>query len=412
MRRTPRQEEVRRQNLGALLRYVHRHGSMSRAELTSRLGLNRSTIGALTADLGAAGLVTETAPPEAGRPGRAGRPSLVVSPRSDTVCAYALSIEVDRVRAARVGLGGVVLDRREAARKPGQPGEPAVDLAASFVAEMQAVTPEGVQYIGAGVAIAGRVRAADGSVRLGPPVRTDQPLRRALAAVLPGDRPVTIGAAADVAGLAEYARGAAAGYENVIYLYGDAGISAGIIAGGRRMSGFDGLSGEVGHMVVHPGGRPCSCGSRGCWETEVGEYALLRASGRTDADAAGLPPGVTGRQAVRAVVDAAARGDGRALAAVRQVGDWLGLGVGNLVNIFNPEMVIFGETLRDVYLAAAAPLRSRLNSIGLASSLSHVRLRTPALGDDAVLIGAAELAFDELLADPLDPTKVAAEPDL
>jgi predicted NBD/HSP70 family sugar kinase len=329
----------------------------------------------------------------------------VVSPRSDTVCAYALSIEVDRVQAARVGLGGVVLDRRAAARKPGQPGEVAVDLAASFVADMQAVAPEGVQYIGAGVAIGGRVRSADGSVRLGPPVRADHPLRQALAAMLPSDRPVTIGAVADVAALAEHARGAAVGYDNVIYLYGDAGISAGIIAGGRRVSGFDGVPGEVGHMVVHPGGHPCGCGSRGCWETEVGEYALLRATGRIEVHGAGLPPGVSGREAVRAVVDAAARGDARAQAGVREVGDWLGVGVGNLVNIFNPEMVIFGETLRDVYLAAAARLRSRLNSIGLAGSLSHVRLRTPALGDDAVLIGAAELAFDELLADPLDPIR-------
>lgn len=145
-------------------------------------------------------------------------------------------------------------------------------------------------------------------------------------------------------------------------------------------------------MVVHPDGRRCGCGSRGCWETEVGEQALLSAAGRGRA---------TGRAAVRAVVDAAARGDAGAQAAVRQVGDWLGLGVGNLVNIFNPELVIFGGTLRDIYLAAAAPLRSRLNTVGLSGNLARLRLRTPALGDDAALIGAAELAFERLLADPL-----------
>jgi predicted NBD/HSP70 family sugar kinase len=394
MRAGPSQEEVRRQNLGALLRFVHRHGAMSRAELTAKLGLNRSTIGALTAELGAAGLVAEAAPREPGRAGR-GRPSLVVSPRSDAVCAYALAIGVDRVRAARVGLGGVVADRREAARDPGQPGEEAVKLGSAFVAEMHAAAPPKVRYIGSGGAVGGRVRAADGTVGLGPPVGwAGEPLRAALlAAGLPGDRPVTTGAAADLAALAEHTRGAATGCDNVIYLYGDAGISAGIIAGGRRVPGYGGTPGEVGHMVVHPGGLPCGCGSQGCWETEVGEPALLRDAG---------PAGLTGQAAVRAVVDAAARGDTAARAALRRVGDWLGFGVGNLVNIFNPEMVIFGETLRDVYLAVAAPLRSRLNSVGLAGSLGHVRLRTPALGDDAVLIGAAELAFEELLADPLD----------
>src|SRR3954451_4865747 len=102
MRAGPSQEEVRRHNLGTLLRYVHVHGATSRAELTSRLGLNRSTIGALTAELTTAGLVSEETPRETRG---AGRPSLVVRPESARVYAYALSIEVDRLRAARVGLG-------------------------------------------------------------------------------------------------------------------------------------------------------------------------------------------------------------------------------------------------------------------------------------------------------------------
>jgi len=101
------------------------------------------------------------------------------------------------------------------------------------------------------------------------------------------------------------------------------------------------------------------------------------------------------------VVDAANRGDAMAQAALRQVGDWLGFGVANLVNIFNPEMVVFGGTLRDIYLAAAAQVRSRLNTMGLPVCRQHVRLRTPALGEDAALLGAAELAFEQLLTDPL-----------
>ena len=116
LRAAPSQEDVRRHNLGTLLRYVHVHGATSRAELTARLGLNRSTIGALTAELSTAGLVRERAPEETGR---AGRPSLVVQPESDKVYAYALNIEVDRLRAARVGLGGRILDRRETERPRG-----------------------------------------------------------------------------------------------------------------------------------------------------------------------------------------------------------------------------------------------------------------------------------------------------
>jgi predicted NBD/HSP70 family sugar kinase len=407
MRTGPTQEEIRRQNLGALLRYVHVHGPTSRAELTTALGLNRSTIGALAADLVAAGLVTEGAPRETGR---AGRPSPIL--RADSrVYAFALSVEVDRLRAARIGLGGEVLDRREWARPPGLSADEIAPVLAAFVKEMRDAAPRRSTYAGGGVAVCGMVRREDGVVRLSPNTGwMDEPLGEVLAAELGRDRPVAVGNVADVSALAEHTRGVAVGCDNLIYLYGDVGVGAGIIAGGRPVTGHGGYGGEVGHMVVNPNGCRCSCGSRGCWETEIGEQALLRAAGR--GDPAGLAvaaarfsaPGrrISGQEAVLSVIEPAARGDASAKAAVRQVGDWLGFGVANLVNIFNPEMVIFGGTLRDVYMASAAQVRSRLNAMALAACREHVRLRTPTLGEDAALIGAAELVFQHLLADPLD----------
>jgi len=388
MRAGPSQEEVRRHNLGTLLRYVHVHGATSRAELTTRLGLNRSTIGALTADLTAAGLVSEKTQRDTGR---AGRPSLVVRPES-SVYAYALNIEVDRLRAARVGLGGRILDRREAPRPRGMQVEDAVQPLAGFLREMRDAADD-ARCVGTGLAIAGMVRRADGMVRLAPTIGwKDEPVGDALAEQVGDVGPMVVGNIADVSALVEHSRGAAAGRDNVIYLYGDVGVGAGIIAGGRRITGHGGYGGEVGHMVVNPHGQPCSCGSRGCWETEIGEYPLLKLAGRGDR---------SGREAVLGVVEAAMRGDWVAQQAVRHVGEWLGLGVGNLVNIFNPEAVIFGGTLRDVYLVAAAQIRSRLTEVALPACRENIRLRTPELGTDAPLIGAAELAFERLLADPL-----------
>jgi predicted NBD/HSP70 family sugar kinase len=390
MRAGPSQDDVRRQNLGALLRYVHVHGATSRADLTTALRLNRSTIGALTADLAAAGLVSEQAP---GETGRAGRPSLVVRPESERVYAYALSIEVDRVRAARVGLGGEILDRRQTDRPRGLRASEVTAPLTEFVRQMHQQAPVGSVYVGGGVAVSGMVRREDGMVRLGAGIGwIDEPVGDILLAALDDDRPLTVGNVADVAALAEHTRGAAVGCDNVVYLHGDVGIGGGIIAGGRRVTGHGGYGGEVGHMVVRSGGRPCGCGSRGCWETEIGEYAMLHTAGRTNA---------TGRDALLSVVDAAGHGDTLAQQALRQVGDWLGFGVANLVNIFNPEVVLFGGTLREVYPAAAAQVRSRLNELALPACREHVLLRTPALGDDAALIGAAELAFERLLADPL-----------
>jgi predicted NBD/HSP70 family sugar kinase len=148
-------------------------------------------------------------------------------------------------------------------------------------------------------------------------------------------------------------------------------------------------------MLVNPyDGRPCGCGSRGCLEAEVGERALL--------DAAGRPAGLIGRDAVRGVVDDAQRGDPAAIEATRRIGDWLGVGVVNLINLFNPGVVIFGGMLRDLYPGVAAQIRTRIRDNVLPVSKERVSLRISALGDDATLMGAAERAFAGLLADPVD----------
>ena len=382
------QEEIRRQNLGAVLRYVHVHGPTSRAELTGRLGLNRSTIGALAADLAAAGLVTEEAEaPTAAR--RAGRPSLVVSPRSARVYAHALSIEADLLRAARIGLGGRILDLREVRRPPGMPVLDAVVPLAAFVRDMHRSVAGDALLVGGAAAVADTSRDAAGRIRIG---AADEKLADALRAELPAGPGFVTGDLADIAALAEHLRGVAAGVDDLVYLHGDLGVSAGIITGGRLVTGHRGHSGKVGHMVVNPDGLPCGCGSRGCWETEIGEAALLRHAGRATGE-----PG-----AVSEVVRAAVGGDPTAGAAVRRVADWLGFGVANLVNVVNPDLVVFGGSLREVYAAGAGVVRRRLDGIALPASREHVQLRAAALGRDAALIGAAELAFDQVLADPLN----------
>ncbi|MDA0635080.1 ROK family transcriptional regulator [Nonomuraea sp. MCN248] len=404
MRAGPSQEDIRRHNLGALLRHVHLGGPISRAELTSRMGLNRSTIMALTSDLTAAGLVREELPRETGR---AGRPSLVVRPESSRVYVFAFDVGPDRLAAARVGLGGVILDRRELPRRRGpfQLGE-LVGVLAAFVRQMRRKTRPDTVCVGAAAAVSGGVRKGDGVITFGPNLMTqgrEVPFGEELGRRLGLGLPVSVGNDANLGALAEHSRGVGASVKDLVYLHGDVGIGGGIIAGGHLLGGHDGYGGEVGHMVVNPGGRACGCGSHGCLEAEVGERALLEAAGRAQAVRNGeVHRGRHGREAVRAVVDAADRGDIVAQKALKGVGDWLGLGVANLINIFNPEMIIFGGMLREIYLGSAARVRSQLTLHAMAPQRERVRLRTSALADDATLVGAAELAFAHVLADPLE----------
>ncbi|WP_119729985.1 ROK family transcriptional regulator [Thermomonospora amylolytica] len=397
MRAAPSPEEVRRHNLGTLLHHIHLRGPVSRAELAEGMGLNRSTIMALTSELTAAGVVREELPRSTGR--RAGRPSLVVRPESTRVYVLAFQIGVHRLVAARVGLGGVILDRREATRPRG-PFDPdeLVGALASFTRQLVRRADPDAVCVGAGAAFSGMVRRSDGMVRYGPNIgAVDVSLGDMLSRRLGLGLTVAIANNANLGALAEHRRGVGVGCQDLLYLHADVGVGGGIIVGGRLLDGADGYGGEVGHMVVNPSGRRCGCGSRGCLEAEVGELALLAHAGREDAVA-----GLGGREAVRAVVDAADRGDSAAREALHRVGDWLGLGVANLVNVFNPEMVIFGGTLRDIYLGAAAQIRSRLATGSMAAPRERVRLRTAELGDDTTLVGAAELAFAEVLRDPLE----------
>ncbi|MFI5837215.1 ROK family protein [Micromonospora sp. NPDC051300] len=378
------QEEIRRQNLGAVLRHVHLHGPTSRAELTSRLGLNRSTIGALAAELTAADLVVEHAPTESRR---AGRPSLVLSSHSDRIQALALSVETHRLRAARFGLGGRLLGLREVGRPAARPVSATITALADLVHDLEREDDADALLVGGAIAV------DDSRPEEGRRPRAEDDVTAWRAALPAGlaDPAVVVGDPAALGALAERVRGAATGLDDFIYLHGDAGVSAGLMIGGRLMTGHRGHSGKVGHMVVDPQGRPCRCGSRGCWETEIDDRALLRHAGRqTDCP-----------QAATDVLRAAAAGEPAAAGAVERVADWLGFGVSNLVNVISPEAVVFGGSLRELYAVAQASVHRRLDVMVPPTLRRRTRLLPAALGRDAALIGTAELAFERLLADPL-----------
>ena len=148
----------------------------------------------------------------------------------------------------------------------------------------------------------------------------------------------------------------------------------------------------MGHAVVNPDGLPCHCGSHGCWETECGEERLFELAGRAH---------VGGLAGVRGVVAAAAAGDADARSALEHVAGWLGRGTANVVNVLNPEVVILGGALKEILDATGDTVRAAFATAALAAPLEQVRIVTPHLGPDSTLVGAAELAFDPLLSDPL-----------
>ena len=385
-----RSETVRRSNLSAIVRELHLRGPQSRSELVARTGLTRTAIRALIGELVAGDLLVEERGALMGAPGR---PSPLVSPKSSAVQVLALEIAVDSLAAAIVDVGGTVVERTRIQRPRGHLSvdEIVADLV-SLTQSLRTLDLARETLVGIGVSIVGVVRRDDGLVSNAPNLGWhDVPLGPHLTDALQLDVPVHVGNDADLGAIAELRRGAARGADDLLCIWGEVGIGGGIIVDGKALTGVAGYAGEVGHMPINPDGRPCPCGSIGCWETEIGERTLLRLAGR---------PEDGGPDEVDALLGSAAARDPVALAAFEYVGRWLGVGLAGFVNVLNPRVIVLGGLFTRAYPYIDRAIEAQLDRMALAGPRGLVRVAPSALGIDAPLIGAAELALEPFLADP------------
>ncbi len=392
-------EEMRRHNLAVVLEQLHLEGPISRSELTVMTGLNRSTVADLIAELVALGLVEEG--PGLVTPGP-GRPSSVVQPRPEGAVALAVELSVDSIAVATVGLGSHVYSRLRVARPRGRfsPQETVYDVA-KLAGPLLGSLPKHV-FAGVGVGVVGITRRSDGFVHLAPNLGWHNvPLAEILGEELGYDGLVLVANDADLGAIAEHRRGVRPGVQNLIYISGEVGIGTGIIVDGEPVLGSAGYAGEAGHMLVNPNGRRCRCGSVGCWETEAGEVALLRHAGTPDSGA--------GLEGVKAIADRAAAGDAKTLQALSEVGHWLGTGIGNLVNIFNPEMVVLGGMYHRLFPFLEEAINEAISTRALDAPAKMVTVTRSGLNSDAALIGASELVFSRVVADPARVTRAGLE---
>lgn len=374
----------RRNNLSLLTSLVHHRGVLSRARLTRHTGLNRSTVGTLIGQLVSLGVVYETAP--AGE-GQVGRPSPEVHP-SPSVAALAVNPEIDAVTIGLVSLGGKVQKkiRFETERIPS--AREAVNIASAVIAGMRSELDASYRITGIGVAVPGLVNRDDGVVRLAPHLGwRNEPVARMLSEAT--GYPCQAANDASLGAEAELIFGAGAGQENLIYLNGGAsGIGGGIIADGQLLRGASGYAGELGHTFVRTGGKTCHCGATGCLETEVSQSRLLELAGLTRGDTADLE---------KALADSSSP----------EVNDevnrqllYLGIALRNAVNIFNPEAIVLDGFLGTLHALAPTSLNGTLLSQAMDGPAGQVKIYRAALGSDLMMIGAAELAFTQFLADP------------
>jgi predicted NBD/HSP70 family sugar kinase len=377
-------DSLRRHNLSAVLTLVHHDQSISRSRLTAITGLNRSTIAALVAELVERGHVIESEP----NPNKhVGRPSPMVQPDPRTI-AIAVNPEVDAITVGVVGLGGTVVKRvRHALGHPPTVVE-AVKISEDIIRRMRAELDRAHRVVGIGLALPGLVRARDGLVRLAPHLGwSDEPVADLLEAAT--GYSVVAANDASLGAKAEQVFGAGRGVSDMIYLNGGAsGIGGGIIAGGRPLGGVAGYAGEFGHTLVTSRRTRDATGSAGSLELEVNRAALLRAVGLSSADPDELENALLSADSAEVLAE-----------VQRQLG-FLGLALRNAIDILNPELIVLGGFLGSLLAVDPGFLESAVAGQALAASYASVRIVRAQLGSDILMIGAAELAFARLLADP------------
>ncbi|MCM3701733.1 ROK family transcriptional regulator [Paenibacillus macerans] len=385
MKITGDQQLIKKMNKTIVLDTIRQHQPLSRADISAAIGLNKATVSSLVSELIDSRLVAEIGPGESSG-GR--KPTLLLFNRS---AGYAIGIDirVNDLLAVLVDLEGNVLQEKTAALTDSSP-DSVLEQIRKTIRQLAKKLPDSAYgIVGIGIGVPGLVDEKSRVVSA-PNLGWNQvdllgPLTAEFGANIHIDNEANAGA------IGEKLYGAGRDALNLIYLSIGIGIGSGIIVGGELYRGTSNFSGEVGHMTVAEDGPLCRCGNRGCWETLASEKALLdRASKLWGHEVPDLEQ----------IVRLAREGDPEAVRLLNETGAQLGIGLANLVNILNPELIVIGNRLSLAGdLLQEAMLETLENrSLSYHRKKSHVAFAN--LGIRSTALGAASMPITAFLADP------------
>lgn len=386
-------DDVRQHNLSALLRMIHQSGTVSRSQLTTSSGLNRSTISDLVSELEDLGLVYET---EASATG-VGRPSLQVS-ASKKVVAFAVNTDVDAVTVAVVSFSGEVVAKKRFPTSSRPTAEKAAAIAAKLISDFRSELETGTRIVGIGVAVPGSVRVVDGVIRLAPHLGWVEVPFGPMLSQLTG-LPVFADNDASLGCVAERIYGNAKGFTDVVYLFaGSGGIGGGVVVDGVQLRGAAGYAGELGHVRISTAAVKDYSGLEGTLEGLVRRDDLLDVFNIYAATDDELLLEISRTKAAKAIK------------LIESQIDNLAAALGTFVNIFNPQVIILGGFLSGLFTRDSERLLNGLRANSLSAANERVIIREGGLGSNLLMTGAALLPFSDLTANPsaaqLYPAKV------
>jgi predicted NBD/HSP70 family sugar kinase len=392
------QQLLRGINRMALVRRLCVNPGLSRADLVTAVGLTKSTVSLLVRDLLDTGWLVERDVVATGDLGRRPTPLFIDSTR---LVLLGAEVGIDSVRAVATTLTGEVLARDESRYGPDKSVAACVAaLAAALLRLARQLGRPGQRVIGIGVGLPGGVDETTGTLNFAPNLGwRDVPFGPMLGGEL-GDTvlagvPLFVQNEADVAALGEMEFNPSPAADPLLYVSINQGVGAGVIVGGRLLTGSRGFAGEVGHIVLQLNGPLCSCGRRGCAEALIGPRAMLRRGESAD-DAQAIPRLAEIRHRL-------ATEDVHALDAAKKAGSYLGVLLQNLAAAYDPARIVLGGWLVELGDVFLQPARRTLQRYADAAGVAPLNLQISRFGADAVAIGAAALVRYRLTR-PLIPS--------
>jgi glucokinase-like ROK family protein len=400
--RTGDQSLVREINLSLIINELREGAPISRANLADITGLNKTTVSSLVNELMAKRFVREVGYDNSG----VGRPAMLLELNPQAGCIVSGEIGVDFINVIRTDFSSEVeWHRKEQVKRPASQRE-ILDNTLAMLSEAVDSRDESCGGLfGLAVGVPGVVDQGTGSLIFAPNLGwRDVPLAALLREAFP-DVPIFVDNEANLAALGEHYFGVAQGYGDMLFISVGVGLGGGIVRGGQLFRGKMGFAGEFGHITIDPGGLPCRCGNRGCWETLVSSTALFRYIGEAvDAGKQTLLTSATGgdlsQLALPLVTEAAEQGDAVALDAFRRVGRYLGVGIASLINALNPELVVLGGPLSSAadYLMPAVEEELASRTISRETDPTDVVLARH--GFDSCVMGGVATVLQTVFAQP------------
>lgn len=375
-------------NRSIILNAVRQHQPISRSELSEITSLNKSTVSHIVSSLIADELVEESVSREAG----VGRNPVNLKIMQGKHFFGAIALDAPRTRVAIVDIDGTVKARSEIWTNAVSPESIIGQCVNQLNSFRLALGPH--HFHGVGVTVAGIVNASLSRVIYAANLGwTNVDFGTMMYERAPNLKFVGVENDAKASALAELLLGKnRLSTPNMIFLLLGPGIGAGIAIDGKILSGNTNAAGEVGHMTIAEGGELCTCGNRGCWELYASERAPVRwyaEMKHSDASTSSTLSDVFG---------AARDGDADALQALHRWGEHVGVGIGDIIRILDPEVVVIGGSITQVWDLVSDKILEAAYGLGAFALQRTAAICPTSLTDDPPLLGAAALSIQRIFA--------------